>query len=307
MSNIKSPITYSGSKYKLLDFIKMNLPQDRNIKTFIDAFGGSGVVSLNMKYINIEKVIYNELNQDVFEMLENLGKGNMQYIEECINEAWEKRRIKTMRTQEQYYKMSQEEKKESTGVFYNFRKYINTYGNKLRETDPLKYWSYIMVYSKAEIFGRIVFKDGKLTGSCGVRPTIEKILEDIKMFQYNWKRIETKNTSYNWIKNIKSDNNVFIYLDPPYYNTQAEYNKFWKKEQEEELLTILKDLDKKGIKWMMSNAPNEHLYKFAEKYNFEITEKEYYYSLGGGSKKSIEIIMTNYKLQKQPKQLELFI
>ena len=41
----KSPIFYMGSKYRLLNQLLPLFPEECN--TFIDAFGGSGVVSMN--------------------------------------------------------------------------------------------------------------------------------------------------------------------------------------------------------------------------------------------------------------------
>lgn len=304
MTNIKSPITYTGSKYKLLDFIRTNKPE--NIKTFIDLFGGSGVVSLNMKYTGTPNVIYNELSNIVFNTLENLGKGDITKIEEYMNEVFTKRRINKFRDQNQYAKMTPEEKKESTGTFYNFRQYINTYGDKLKETNPLKYYVFLFVYSKSEIFGRLEFKDNKLVGSAGTKPSKQKMMEELKLFQHSWKNITTKNESYEWINDYEFKDNTFIYLDPPYYNTKAHYNKGWTKDSELALLKTLRLLDTKGVKWMMSNAPNKHLYEFAKKYNYNIREEKYHYTLGGGSKESIEIIMTNYELPKEIKQLKLF-
>ena len=51
----ESPLNYSGSKYKILDFLFENTPKDTN--RFIDIFGGGFNVGINAPYPNI---IYND-------------------------------------------------------------------------------------------------------------------------------------------------------------------------------------------------------------------------------------------------------
>ena len=48
--------------------------------------------------------------------------------------------------------------------------------------------------------------------------------------------------------------NSFVYLDPPYLVTNAQYNCFWTKKQEAELLKYLNKLMENKIKWGLSNA-----------------------------------------------------
>ena len=63
---IKSPIFYMGGKYDLLPELLPRFPKEQEIDTFIDLFGGSGTVSLNVPYKNI---IYNELNENIVNLL----------------------------------------------------------------------------------------------------------------------------------------------------------------------------------------------------------------------------------------------
>ena len=66
MGNIKSPIFYMGNKYDLLNELLPRFPKKEQVDTFIDLFGGSGTVSMNVPYKNI---IYNELNQNIVNLL----------------------------------------------------------------------------------------------------------------------------------------------------------------------------------------------------------------------------------------------
>ena len=53
---IKNPINYSGSKSRILDLIKPNLPQD--CTTIIEPFGGTFEVALNTKFDTIICTIF---------------------------------------------------------------------------------------------------------------------------------------------------------------------------------------------------------------------------------------------------------
>ena len=63
----KNPFNYIGAKYKLLPQILPLFPKE--IKTFIDLFGGSGEVSLN---VNADKIIYNEKCKPLVNIFKNL-------------------------------------------------------------------------------------------------------------------------------------------------------------------------------------------------------------------------------------------
>lgn len=61
---IRSPINYTGNKYKLLKQILPLFP--KKIENFHDIFGGSGTVSLNC---DAENVFYNDLNNYIGQIL----------------------------------------------------------------------------------------------------------------------------------------------------------------------------------------------------------------------------------------------
>ena len=64
---IKSPLNYTGGKYKLLPQIYSKLPKDFN--TFVDVFGGGFNVGAN---IDCSKVIYNDFNDKVCRIIKLL-------------------------------------------------------------------------------------------------------------------------------------------------------------------------------------------------------------------------------------------
>ena len=60
---LKSPINYIGNKYSLLPQLLPLLPQTKN---FIDLFGGSFTLGINM---DSEQLYYNEYDEKVFNLI----------------------------------------------------------------------------------------------------------------------------------------------------------------------------------------------------------------------------------------------
>ena len=76
---IKSPLNYTGGKYKILDSILEYFPDD--INTFIDLFGGGFNVGIN---IDAKKIIYNDHISYLKEMFQFFRETEIDYILENI-------------------------------------------------------------------------------------------------------------------------------------------------------------------------------------------------------------------------------
>ena len=121
MSNrIKSPIFYMGNKYELLPNLLTYFPKKETVDEFIDLFGGSGVVSIN---VLTENITYNEINHNItnlFKMLIetkpneiiNHIKGRIEYFE-LYNKGTDTRQIED------------KIRKEASIKYNNFRDYYN--------------------------------------------------------------------------------------------------------------------------------------------------------------------------------------
>ena len=49
-----------------------------------------------------------------------------------------------------------------------------------------------------------------------------------------------------------------VYADPPYSNTEAGYNAYWKKDDDDKLYNYLLDIDRKGSSFMISGVLNHN-------------------------------------------------
>lgn len=63
---MKTPIRYFGGKGNMINTLVSYFPSARNYDTFVDAYGGSGVVLLNKPRTTME--VYNDLDQNVYSL-----------------------------------------------------------------------------------------------------------------------------------------------------------------------------------------------------------------------------------------------
>jgi site-specific DNA-adenine methylase len=59
---------------------------------------------------------------------------------------------------------------------------------------------------------------------------------------------------WNLMKKYEHINLFFFYLDPPYIQTDAGYNVYWSKEDEEKLYNMMDEMDLMGVSFAMSNT-----------------------------------------------------
>ena len=93
----------------------------------------------------------------------------------------------------------------------------------------------------------------------------------------------------------------FLYCDPPYFNSVATYNEQggWSEKDEKDLLELLDEVNKQGIRFALSNNlkyNNPLLDEWKNKYNVHYIDGNYNncnYQKKDKSK-DIEVLITNY-------------
>ena len=94
--------------------------------------------------------------------------------------------------------------------------------------------------------------------------------------------------------------NDFVYIDPPYLITSSEYNKLWDTKSESDLLDIIDRLDKKGVKFALSNVThyngnkNDLVIKWMKKYKVHKVTSNYISYHNNKQKQISEVLITNY-------------
>jgi len=297
---VKSPIFYMGNKYDLLNELFTYFPKKEDVDLFIDLFGGSGVVSLNVPY---EKITYNEIDHNITNLFKILVETEPQNTIGHIKARIQEFGLYNATTNTNL--ISDIKIREEAHIKYNnFRDYYNKQNPKnYLDLYTLTYFSFshlMRFNSKGEFnmpFGNGYFTLGEYDINIELFYNIMKNKNII---------IENKN-AFDILYNITENKGQFIYLDPPYSNTLATYNEKraggeWNIDDDNKLFQELNRLNKLGIKWALSNVlenkgiKNTHIEEWAIENNYKIIEfhGKDYYAFGKGSANTREVLIINY-------------
>jgi DNA adenine methylase Dam len=286
-----------GNKYRLLPQLIPLFPA--KIKTFYDLFGGSGCMSANVK---AEKIVYNEINENIVELYKLFLKYTPEEIDSRIRSYIKEYDLNTEGT----------DVRQNNPDIKEIRDYYNKNYVAFRKAYNESERDYLMLYTLTFYsFSNLIRFNQKSDFNMpfGNQCYHEKNYENIKEWCDNIKdkNIEVKQEdAFEILQDTIFDKNDFIYLDPPYHNTTAIYNEKrafggWCVEDDLRLFEILEKLDKCGIKWGLSNVfknkdyTNEHLIKWCEKNKWNVIHIDYsYYCLGRGNANSDEVYICNY-------------
>ena len=273
MEYIKSPLNYTGGKYKLLPQIIPEFPN--NINTFVDVFGGGFNVGIN---VNSDKVIYNDIITPLADLMVAFKENNindiLEYIDTTIKE----------------FDLSKTNKE----AFYNFRNYYNYESDNVLDLFVLS----CFCFNHSIRFNNGIFNQAAGTNRSHYTKNIKNNLIRFKDKIDNM-NLTILNKSF---KELNYNNDSFYYFDPPYILTDAAYVKYWNELSENRLLNILSE---NNFQFALSNVieydgkTNDLLKKAVDKNNWNVIPIESDYSNSGYQKKkrvqNNEVLITNYK------------
>ena len=283
---LESPIFYMGNKYKLLKQLIPLFPKECN--TFLDLFGGSGVVSMNYK--GKEKTIYNEFNENIVNLVKMFQNNSFDDLNNYFTRKIDEYNIVcTGKDFRNHMKLQK--------GYYDFREYYNKSTNK-----DVRDLYLLICYSMNHL---IRFnKKNEFNVSCGStqRYIKEKVLNMID----NFDGVEVINKNCFDIDFSQFKKGDFIYCDPPYLNTEAVYNEKrafggWDMDDDYKLFDILERLNKIGVEWGLSNVyvnrgkKNEHLIKWCQDNNWYVYHLNRNYNpFSRGNSNNDEVYICNY-------------
>lgn len=270
-----SPLNYIGGKFNALDLILNHLPNNYN--NCYDLFGGGATVSINLK---AKKIVYNEINTYVVELLNYLSKTspaeNYKNIQKHIKKYGLEKGNK-----EAYYKLRED------------------YNDKKR---PILLYLLICFGFEHQIRFNSKFEFNNPCGNSGFN---DEMYEKLISFYLvcNEKRIEFNNGSFEeYEKCIKKGD--FVYLDPPYLGNDGVYQdgkrgfEGWTEEHEEKLYSFMEHINSIGAFFMLSNysehtkSINKKLSNWITKNKFKVIEDSKITKRNRTNRK--EIIVINY-------------
>ena len=240
---VKSPLNYTGGKYKLLAELIKRFPQ--KINTFIDLFGGGFNVGAN---INAETIIYNDLSEETTRLIKLFYKYNSNEIIQKLEELIRKYGLSdSEKNGYEYYGCNS-----SNGLGpYNKEGFIKLRTDYNESKTSVARDFLLLLLTIYSFNNQIRFNSNGLYNlPVGKRDLNASTRKNIKLFS---EKIKTENIVFlsKDFADISHKNFVepFYYCDPPYLLGDAAYNENggWDKEKEESLLSYLKNLSYNGL------------------------------------------------------------
>lgn len=280
---IKCPLNYIGGKTKILNQLLPLFPD--NISTFVEPFCGGYNVGINVEAKKYYAFDINSYLTELFVYFKNTQIEKILNDVDCVISKYEL----SLTNREGYNRLRDDYNKNKSPVLlfvltcYSFNHQIR-YNNNFEFNTPFgKDRSCYNESIKANLVG-----------------FVEKLHTQDVVFE---------TCDFRKASDIQLDNDSFVYCDPPYFITTGSYNDGkrgfgdWKEEDENDLLLFLDSLNKKGIKFALSNVlihkgqKNEILEKWSKQYNVHIISTNYNNSNYHSKAKefdTVEVLITNY-------------
>lgn len=280
---VKSPLNYTGGKYKILPTILDLFPKE--IDTFVDLFAGGFNVGIN---VDANKVICNDQITYLIDLYKYFQNNPIENINHNINSIIDNYQLSKTNT-EGYLKL-RTNYNETNDILELFVLTCYSFNHQIR-------------FNNSHKFNTPFGKDRSSFN--------DKIEQNLIQFcnQLKIKLIEFMNKDFLDIDLLCLGDKDLVYCDPPYLITTGSYNdgkrgfKDWGVKEEQQLLDLLDKLNSYDIKFALSNVlqhkgvENEILIKWSKKYNVNYIDKTYSncnYQFKNKDSKTVEVLITNY-------------
>jgi len=282
---LKNPFNYIGGKYKLLPQI---IDKFENIDNFYDIFGGGGDVSFNIKS---NQTFLFDKNQQLINIYKYLNNDFLISLEKLIEERQltkiNKEGFLKLRT---YYNENLKDKFNKEAAIVCYCLLCHSFNN-------------FISFNRKEEFN-VPFGMNRSSFNSSMKKNL------INYINYKEKnRINFIFSDFNDININNFKKNDLVYLDPPYLITTGSYERSaklkWNIEKEKELYLFMENLNKKGIRFILSNVTehkgktNLFLLNFVKMSNLNLKELDFNYKncsyqSKNEDKKTTEVLITNF-------------
>ena len=300
MNKIKrSPLFYMGDKYKLMNQLIDLFPAE--VDSFYEPFVGGGTVFLN---VNANKYYLNDIDKNlvnIHKFLIKSSKDRRQFFRD-VEKIIKKYNLSRSYKEDIVPASLKKEFKKTYFARFNKEGYekLRTRVNRKIKNDPLILYI-LLIYG----FNRMLrFNGGGKfnlpVGNVDFNKNVVDALNNYFDFVQGKKIVFTSKDFRSYFNNKKFSKNDFVYLDPPYLITASEYHKLWNAEVERDLLDLINSLNKKGIKFALSNvthyngSKNDLLINWMKKYKVHKIRSNYINYHHNGRKQIKEVLITNY-------------
>ena len=300
---IPSPFNYMGGKLKLLDQM-----QNYFYKTdvFLDLFSGGGSVGINS---DASKIIFNDKNRQIIELIRFIRNTKTDELLERIDHIIDSYGLSNTLLYGYEYYGCNSNKGLSQYNKAGFLRLREDYNQQIASGDG----SYILLYVLIvfSFNNQIRFnKKGEFNLPVGKRDFNSKMRSKLILFSESLKDRDVRflNKDFRDIPINKLSANTFIYCDPPYLITNATYNEngMWTYSDEKDLLSFLDKVNKRGLKFALSNVLESknktnlilREWIYTKGYRCIYLNKNYSnsnYHRKNRESSSVEVLVTNYR------------
>ena len=249
---IPSALNYTGGKYKLLPQILPFFPKDAD--KVVDLFCGGCNVGIN---VNCNKVQFNDSNEYLIGLLNTFKKLPKEDIFNWVFESIKNYNLSMV--SENGYEYYGCEGSKGVGSYNKegYNRLRRDFNEKMEKNDEYYLMLYLLiVYSfnnqiRFNRKGEFNLPVGKRDFNCKMQGKLEHFLDRIKSGDYRF-----TNNDFRTVNLDEHTDKSFFYADPPYLITCASYNEQngWTEKDEQDLLSYLEELDRRGIRFALSNV-----------------------------------------------------
>ncbi len=281
---IKSPMNYTGGKYKILKHIIPSFP--KKIHNFVDLFTGGMNVGIN---INADTIYANDQITYLIDLYRYFQCTDIEKLLLSIKERIAQ--FKLSQTNGEGYKALRLEYNKTKSLLDLFVLTCYSFNHQIR---------FNSMHEFNTPFGkeRSSFNDSiehNLVSFCEALHRKNIILSTNDFRDFDCSKLQ------------KGD---VVYCDPPYLITTGSYNDGkrgftdWTSKEDRDLLELLDNISSRGVLFALSNVfahkgqTNNVLIEWSKKYNVSIIDKTYAncsYHFKNRDTKTIEVLVTNYK------------
>ena len=295
----RSPLFYVGDKYRLMKQLSDLFPTE--INNFYEPFVGGGTVFLN---IDAKRYFLNDIDKHLVNIQKFLilSAENPERFFKDVEKVVLKYKLSHSYKNDIVPAFLKKEFKKTYYARFNKEGYekLRVHVNKNKKNDPLVLYI-LLIYG----FNRMLrFNGGGKfnlpVGNVDFNKNVVIALNSYFKFVQGKKLKFTSQDFRKYFEKKKFEKDDFVYIDPPYLITSSEYNKIWSEKEEKDLLGTMDKLDKKGVKFALSNvthyngSKNDLLIKWMQKYKVHKIKSNYISYHNNGKKNIVEILVTNY-------------
>lgn len=274
--NLKPVLKWAGGKRQLLPEIKKRVPE--TIKKYYEPFLGGGAVLFSLQP---KHAVVNDLNPGLINIYSVIRDNVEELIEDLKNH------------------------KNESDYFYNIRGQDRT--PEYRLLSPVKRASRLIYLNKTCYNGLFrVNKNGEFNSPFGRYKNPDIVNEDALRavsFYLNKNDIQFLNVDFdNALAGIRRG--AFVYFDPPYYPVSDSSNFTgytmggFTQEDQMRLKELCDRLDRRGIKWLMSNSSSSFITDLFGGYCIDRVRASRVINSNAGNRGNIEeVLIRNYEIK----------